>query len=509
MSIPRRRFVAGALGAAAGLRCGSGWAAQAVLAPRTAARGPDLVARDLDGGTVALARTDLADLAAGMRGPLLLATDPRYDGARRIWNGAFDARPALIARCSGQADVRRAVGFARTHRLLTAVRGGGHSTSGKSSCEGGLVIDLSPMQGVRVDPVARRAIVEPGTLLGALDHETAAFGLVTTAGTVSHTGAAGLTLGGGMGRVGRRFGLACDNLVAADVVAADGRRLRASETENTDLLWGLRGGGGNFGVVTAFEYRLHPMEPLVWGGVIAWPALRAREVLRVVADLSATAPDDVNLDPILVSPPGGPAVVLVEACCSGDHAAAERRLAPLRAIQGPLFDRLGPMPYVALQSANDAANPHGIRHYSKAGFVPALTEAVIDEVSQSFLGAAPGAFGYVFQQAGGQVNRVAADATAFPNRSSAYWIMVMANWSEPAEDESRKAAARAAWKGLEPHTRGFYVNSATERDDADVRSNYGANHARLVALKDRYDPGNQFRLNVNIKPSTATRPDPA
>lgn len=506
MQIRRREFTAAALGAVAAFPFHRAWSAAAAAPPRTAAREPDLLARDLDGGEVALARADVADLAAGMRGALLLADDAQYEPARHLWNGIFDWRPALIARCTGQADVRRAVEFARAHRLLTAVRGGGHSTSGKSSCNGGIMIDVSPMQGVRVDPEARRAWVEPGTLLGQLDHESTAFGLATTAGTVSHTGAAGLTLGGGMGRLGRRFGLACDNLVAAELISADGRRVRASETENPELLWGLRGGGGNFGVVTQFEYRLHRLNPMIWGGVIAWPAAQAREVLRQVVELAQAAPDDVNLEPILVTPPGAPPMVIVEVCCSGEHAAAERRFAALRGFGKPLVDRLGPMPYVALQAANDAANPHGIRHYSKAGFVPTVTEALIDEIVQTFLGAPPRALGYVFQQSGGQINRVAADATAFPNRSSAYWVMVMANWMDPAEDESRKAAARAAWRRLEPHVRGFYVNSATERDDAEVRSNYGANHARLVALKDRYDPGNQFKLNVNIKPSAAAIP---
>ena len=508
MKIDRRGFVTSAAGAAVMLPFARAWST-ATSTSRTAARGPDLQARDLDGGEVLLARADLDDLAAGLRGALLFADSAQYDSARHIWNGAFDWRPALIARCTGQADVRRAVEFARAHRLLTAVRGGGHSTSGKSSCDGGLMLDLAPMQGVRVDPQARRAFVEPGTLLGQLDHETTAFGLVTTAGTVSHTGAAGLTLGGGFGRIGRRFGLACDFLFDAAPVTADGRRVRAGESANPQLLWGLRGGGGNFGVVTAFEYRLHPMNPMIWGGVIAWPVARAREVLRTVAELSLTAPDELNLDPLLVTPPGAPPMVVVEICASGDHATAERRVAPLRALGQPSMDRLGPMPYVALQSANDAANPHGIRHYSKAGFLPKLTEGLLEDVVQVFESAPPGMLTLVFQQSGGAINRVAADATAFPNRDNAYWLMVMSNWLDPAADEAHKAAARAGWKRLEPHTRGFYVNSATERDDAAVRSNYGANHARLVALKDRYDPGNLFRLNVNIKPSAAAKPGAA
>lgn len=268
----RRQFIG------AGLTVAVSWPFRGFASTASATR--DLPAKSLDGGDVLLRGKDVDDFAAGLRGELLLPTHADYDKVRRLWNASFDRRPALIARCSGAADVARAVTFAREHSLLTAVRAGGHSFSGKSSCNGGLMIDLQPMRGVRVDPVARRAWLETGSQLGHLDHETLPFGLATPTGTVSHTGAAGLTLGGGFGRLGRRFGLACDNVASFDVVTADGRFRRANEREHPDLNWGLRGGGGNFGVVTTIEYRLHPLNPIIYGGNIMWPAAQARDVLR-------------------------------------------------------------------------------------------------------------------------------------------------------------------------------------------------------------------------------------
>jgi FAD/FMN-containing dehydrogenase len=356
------------------------------------------------------------------------------------------------------------------------------------------------MQGVRVDPVARRAYVQAGTLLGQLDHECAAFGLVTTAGTVSHTGAAGLTLGGGFGRVGRRFGLACDNLLAADVVSAGGKRLRAEDSADADLLWGLRGGSGNFGIVTQLEYALHPMEPVILGGRIAWPIAQARDVLRLIADLHAAAPDELNIEPILVSPPGAPPMIMVEVCWSADHAIGEQRIAALRRFGKPLFDQVGPMRYVDLQAANDVVNPHGVRHYGKAGFLPELNDAAIDAILDVFDATPPGNVNFIFQSSGGAIARVPVTATAFPNRASPWWLMLGANWSSGADSERKLGIARAAWKGVEALTRGFYVNSIDDRADAEFRGNFGANYDRLVALKKRYDPGNQFRLNANIKP---------
>ena len=312
----------------------------------------DVPAKSLAGGETVLPGSAIEALAASLRGEVLLAGSQDYDRTRRVWNASFDKKPALIARCTGASDVQQAVAFAREHQLLTAVRAGGHSYSGKSSCDGGLMIDLQPMQGVRVDPETKRAYLQSGSLLGQLDHECAAFRLATTAGTVSHTGAAGLTLGGGLGRLGRRFGLACDNAASFDIVTADGRFLRANDKENPDLYWGLRGGGGNFGVVTSIEYRLHDMDPVILGGTIVWPLAQARDVLRYYRDIAVDAPDVVNLAPVLYSEPDGP-VIEIEVCWSGDHAQGEAWLKKLRAFGKPTRDDIAPMPYVAIQSSGD------------------------------------------------------------------------------------------------------------------------------------------------------------
>ena len=297
------------------------WPARSLLA-QIAAAGGELAAKTLTGGATPRSAADVEALGAALRGRLILPGQTDYDGARRVWNAMIDRRPALIARCASPSDVMQVVNFARERQLLTAVRCGGHSASGKSTCDGGIVIDLSPMQGVRVDPVAKVARVEGGALLRHLDRETRAFGLVTTAGTVSHTGVGGLTLGGGLGRVGRRFGLACDNLRSVDVITAAGKLVTASETENADLLWGLRGGGGNFGVATSFEFALHPMDPMVLAGDLAWPYERAREVMRFYAEFSASAPDELNTDLSTFTTPDGQMMIGSEVVWSADHDSA-------------------------------------------------------------------------------------------------------------------------------------------------------------------------------------------
>ncbi len=449
---------------------------------------------------LSLRGTDLNDLAKSLRGEVLLPSAPGYDAARRIWNGMFDNRPALIVRCAAPADVVRAVEFAHGHRLLTAVRAGGHSLSGKSTCDGGIVIDVSPMQEVQIDPCHGIAHVEGGALLRHLDRAALAHGLVTTSGTVSHTGAAGLTLGGGLGRVGRRFGLACDNLKSVDLVTADGRLITASNEENADLFWGLRGGGGNFGIATAFEYELHSMNPTILGGAIAWPIAQAESVLRLHADLSLEAPDELNLDAAMVATPDG-ALILIEACWSGDMARGEKALAPLRAFGRPAFDRIAPMPYLDLQSGSDGKLAHGIRFYGKSGFVDALTSRRIHQCIEVFESAPPGSFSIVFQHGGGAISRKPVSASAFPNRGSNYWIMLSKSWTDPAEDAWRLETLRAAWRSLEPLTQGFYVNAYTDDQRSRVAANYGPNYPRLQRLKRKYDPDNLFRLNANILPA--------
>jgi FAD/FMN-containing dehydrogenase len=493
----RREFLSSAAAVAALLPARHVFAAQVANLERS--RG-ELLTKTLDGADAVLRAADIEALAASVRGAVVLPGQPAYDGARRVWNGMYDKRPALIVRCTGAADVREAIRFARAHELLTAVRGGGHSFSGKSTCDGGIVIDLSSFDGVSVDPVARIARVDGGALLGQLDHETRAYGLVTTTGTVSHTGAAGLTLGGGFGRLSRRYGLACDNLRAIDVVTADGRFLRASDTENADLFWGLRGGGGNFGVATSFEYRLHPMNPVVLGGEIGWPAEQVADAFRNYVEFSKTAPDELNLDAFAFTP--GPAPMFaVEACWCGDHARGEQVLAPLRRFGKPAFDRIGPVEYVELQQVSDVGTAIGRRYYAKSAFLPDLTPGVVDDLCEAFL-AAPAALRYAIMvsEVTGAVARVAPDATAFPNRGTRYWLGLLANYTDPAEDEARMAIVRDAWKPIEPHTDGFYTNLISDVPDAKVRANYGDNYDRLVTVKNKYDPTNQFRLNANVLP---------
>lgn len=469
----------------------------------------DIRAIRLDGRDTTLPRSAVQELRAALRGRLLLPSNAGYDDARKLWNAMIDRRPALITRCAGAADVRAAVNFARAHDLLLAVRGGGHSTSGLSVCDGGLMIDLSPMRSVRVDPAARRARLEPGVLLGEFDREAQAFGLATTAGTVSHTGAAGLTLGGGFGRLGRRFGLACDNLTAVDLITADGELRHATENENPDLFWAVRGGGGNFGVVTSFEYRLHPVGPMIVGGWIQYPMAQARDVLRRFAEYAAEAPDELNADPALFVNREGQGLVSIEACYSGPPARAESALAPLRRLGKVLSDNVGPIPYVKLQASGDEGAAAGKSHYVKSGFLKEISAAAVEAVVEPFLERPAPPFAAALQQMGGAINRVPADATAFPHRATRHDLVLLSSWTDPALAEQRIAAARRYWDRVRPFTSGFYSNSYMTEDEARVRETYGTNYERLLTLKNRYDPQNLFRLNANIRPTAQTIGDTA
>ena len=487
----RRQFVG------AGLSLAAAWPLRGFAAARKGVG--EVAAKSLDGAELTLAGSSIEAFAASLRGDVLLRGDAGYDSRRRVWNGMFDRHPAVIACCTGASDVRRAVDFAREHRLLTAVRSGGHSVSGKSTCDGGLVIDLQQMQGVRVDPKAKRAYLHAGSRLGLLDHETAAHKLATTAGTYSITGAAGLTLGGGFGRLGRRFGLACDNVASFDVVTADGRFVQANDQENTDLYWGLRGGGGNFGVVTAIEYRLHPMDPTILGGYIAWPFDQARDAARHYRDLAMTAPEVVNLIPVWFWEGDSP-LFGVEICWSGEHGAGEEYVKKLRAFGKPADVSFEPMPYVEIQSWSDADAPVGIHAYAKNGFVGELTDDGIDLILDVFP-RTPGLYDIFMDHCGGAYSRVAADATAFPRRDMKFVLAIWSGWKSAEGADEKVAQMRAVWKELEPLTQGFYINyvgtdAAAPRD----RENYGPNYERLVALKAKYDPMNLFRLNANVPP---------
>jgi len=473
------------------------------LAAAAASAARDIEARTLDGGEVILPQKAVNDFIGGLRGGALLPGQEGYEEVRRVWNGMVDRRPAIIARCAGAADVKGSVDFAREHRLLVAVRGGGHSISGQSVCDGGLMIDLAPMRWIHVDPKTRHATLGPGSLLADLDRESLAFGLVTTAGTVSHTGVGGLTLGGGQGRLQRIHGLACDNLVSAEMITASGELVRASERENRELFWGLRGGGGNFGIVTKFEYRLHPFDGTVLGGELLYRWEQAREVCDFYAEFSQTMPDPLHLTIGMVSPTGGKPMVVMQACWAGDMARGERALAPVRQFTKPLADRIAPMPYLKLQTSNDVANSAGRNYYAKSGFLQRLEPAFLDELIGGYETSSGRATVAVIQRFGGAMARLPEDATAYPGRHAAYEALVLGGWNDATRNEAEVANLRGRWAHLAPHTSGFYTNTSGAEEQDRVRDNFGRLYTRLQRLKDRYDPGNVFRLNANVKPSAA------
>jgi FAD/FMN-containing dehydrogenase len=460
-----------------------------------------------------LAEGSVAELAAGMRGRVVRPTDSDYDQVRAIWNGAHDRYPALVAQCAGTADVIRAIEFARSEELRVAVRSGGHSIPGHSTVDGGIVVDLSPMQGIRVDPQRRVVRAEAGVTWASFDHETQAFGLATTGGLVASTGIAGLTLGGGIGWLMRKHGLAIDNLLAVDVVTADGRLVHASADENPELFWGVRGGGGNFGIVTSFEYRLHPVGPTVTSGAVFYPADAAGDVLRAYREWTETAPDETTtLVNLLTAPPApfipeewhGRPLVAVIGMHAGPADEAERALRPLRNIATPVADLFGPMPYVAMQSLIDPLWGPGASSYMKAGFLRGLDDAAIDTlIAQHATVTSPKTEIHV-QHLGGAVARVPADATAFGDRSAPFVLNIIAStFTDEGYDEAVDWA-QAAYGSLAPAlTGGAYVNFLSNEGNERVRAAYGpGTYERLVALKNEYDPANMFRLNQNITPST-------
>jgi FAD binding domain-containing protein/berberine-like enzyme len=459
-----------------------------------------------DGKEVTLKAADIRELAGKMRGKLLLAGDDGYDKARQVLNPAFDKHPALIAQPTGAADVEAAVAFARAYNLLVAVKCGGHSHSGQSTCERGMQIDLSAFRGVRVDPGARRAFVAGGTLLGQVDHEALAHGFVTPLGTVSHTGVGGLTTGGGFGRLARKYGMAIDNLESVDVVCGDGKLRRASAKENPDLFWGVRGGGGNFGVVTNFEFKLHPRERQVVAGEVVFPIARAREILSMWAEYAAGAPDELYVDPGLVQPPGGaPGIVSLEVCYCGPQKDAEKILAPVRKLGTPLKDTIAVKDYEQVQRSNDSDDNRSMGSYLKGGFITEVPDKLISAIVDGFPGS-PNRVTVLFaQHCGGAASRASEGATAFAQRDSLANMMTASAWLQGSEEPAAHMnASRKYWSTLEPFTRGFYVNDlAREATAKEIDSNYRGNHQRLVKVKQTYDPTNLFRLNANIKPTPA------
>jgi FAD binding domain/Berberine and berberine like len=453
------------------------------------------------GGDATLRGAILSDFKASLRGPLLLPGDDGYDHARSLWNGMIDKRPALIARCAGVADVIACVNFARANNVLVSVRGGDHSAAGTALCDGGLTIDLSAMKSVRVDPARRTVRAEGGTRWGDFDHATQAFGLATTGGTNSDTGIAGLTLGGGLGWLAGKYGLACDNLLAADVVTADGRLLTASATENQDLFWALRGGSGNFGVVTSFEYRLHRVGPVL-GGMVVHPFERARDVLRLYSDFSRGIPDEVNTIGALLTAPEGFRVAAIAVCYNGSLEEGEKVLRPLREFGPPLVDQIGPMPYAAVQNMMDATFPRGRHYYWKASLMNRISDDAIDAMIEDFA-AAPSPHTVVgFQQLGNAANRVGPDETAFSHRDAPYDFLMLSGWDDPSEADRNIQWTRELYRGIQPFLHGgIYVNAFAEDFEQGVKDAYRPRtYARLVSLKRTYDPTNFFRINPNIQP---------
>jgi len=460
-----------------------------------------------------LGEATIGELRAAVKGQIFTPDDDGYAEAAAVWNGAHDEhRPAIVVRCSGAADAIAAVGFARSTGLTIAVRGGGHSVAGFSTCDDGMVIDLSPINGVHVDPAARRATIGGGAVWADVDHETQAHGLATTGGLVSTTGVAGFTLGGGIGWTMRKFGLACDNLVAADVVTADGRLVHASESENADLLWGLRGGGGNFGIVTQFEFDLHPLGPMVYAGPLFYPADAAGDLLRAFRDWAPGAPDDVTAVVNLTSAPPlpvipeewhGKKVAVFVATSTGPLDEGAELVAPIRQVAEPIADLLGPMPYHVIQTLLDPLWPKGIQAYFKATNLARLDDGLIDRLCGVHL-ASPGPQCEVHvHQMGGAVGRVGDGATSFAERSMPFVLNAVTGWHDAEAGPAHRDWARAVVAAAADASTGrAYTNFLG--DPEATRTSYGPEtYDRLVALKDRYDPTNVFRLNQNIPPTGA------
>jgi FAD/FMN-containing dehydrogenase len=461
----------------------------------------------------ALRDEDVFSLKDNLRGELIQPGDAQYDLARRVWNGMIDRYPALIARCADTEDVIACVNFARDHKLPLAVRGGGHNAAGNATCDGGLVIDLSTMRAIVVDPQARTARAQGGATWADLDAATQAHGLATPGGAVSTTGIAGLTLGGGIGHLRRKHGLSCDNLMGAEVVLASGKVVRASATENADLLWGLRGGGGNFGVVTELEYALHPVGPEILFVLMMYPVEQAATVIPAWRDFMAIAPDELSCNGFFGSVPPAPMfpaelhgreVFGMSGMWCGDIAEGLEVIASLRQLAAPLLDATGPAPYVAAQSALDGLYPaHVLQHYWKSLYLHELNDAAIATMAV-WMARSPSPMSIADLWAmGGAANRVPADATAFGSRAAPFWLVFNTTWLDPAEAEANIAWTRGFWEAMQPFSNGaVYLNfpGLGEEGEQMVRASMGGNYERLAQLKAAYDPTNLFHLNQNVKP---------
>lgn len=460
---------------------------------------------------LALDEEVIVEFQRQLQGRLLTRADDGYDEARKVWNGLIDKHPALIAQCAGAADVIVAVDFARRREILLSVRSGGHNVAGQAVCNDGLVIDLSPMRAVRVDPIARTVQVQGGATLGDIDRATQPFGLAVPIGLVSATGIGGLTLHGGMGWLTRKHGLTIDNLISVEIVTADGRLRKASETEHPDLFWALRGGGGNFGIVTSFEFRAHPVGPQVWFLAPIYPIAQAKRVLHFVKDFATNAPEDLGLLAVLWSAPNEEPVprehrqepvIIVAGCYSGPFETGEQVIKPLREITDPIADLSGPMPFERVQTFLDADYPDGLLYYWKSAYLKELREEPIDLLIDH-AAARPSLLSSLdiwFLQ--GALNRVPADRTAFARRDMNYLIGIEANWTDPEQSDANFAWARGAFADMQPYAHGAYLNFPGFMEDGDklLQGAYEANYERLLAIKTKYDPDNRFHGALNIVP---------
>jgi len=497
----RRSFIQTSVAAAvaASLPSASAFAeAVAILSEVTG----DTIAVSGSGEEIVLEQSAVKELSDSLRGRLLLPGQEGYDQARHVINPTIDKFPALVVQPTGAADIMSAVTFARERNMLLAVKCGGHSFAGKSTCDGGMQIDLSSFRNARVDPFSRTAYVAGGSLLGEMDHESMALGLVTTAGTVSHTGVGGLTLGGGFGRVGRRFGLALDNVKSVEIVTADGKLRRASADENPDLYWGVRGGGGNFGVVTSFEFELHPMQREVIGGNIIFPLSELRSVLNFYSQHIATAPDDLYMDLIVASEAGSTdGIVMLNVCYSGPADKADSVLDPIRKAGSVVInDGITRVDYVALQRSGDNADPRN-GSYLKSGFINEFPAKLVDQIVENYEAIPERGTYFFFQHSGGAIGRVAPDATAFAHRKSIAAMFGVVDWPLVESPAEHVAYIKAFWKDFEPYTDGWYTNEIADQSSQAVSANYQGNFERLLRVKNEYDPTNLFRLNANVKPT--------
>jgi FAD/FMN-containing dehydrogenase len=462
-----------------------------------------------DATITSLAESSIAGLQGSLRGELLQPGADGYDAARKVFNGMIDRHPRLIARCADVADVITAVNFAREHGLILSVRGGSHSVTGFAVCDDGLVIDLSGMKGIRVDPTKRTARAEGGCTWGDFDHATHAFGLATPGGLLSTTGVAGLTLGGGFGYLTRRYGLTCDNLISVDVVTADGQLLTASAEENADLFWGVRGGGGNFGIVTSFEFMLHPVS-MVYGGPVFFPIEQSGDVMRFYRDFIAQAPEELSaFFGFHIAPPApfvpehlhGVTACAIVSCYTGPMDKAEEAVKPIREFGTPTLDLMGPLPYPALNSLFDALLPSGLQHYWKADFVNELTDEAI-AVHQEYGPRVPNFLSQMhLYPLDGAVQQVGNDETAYSYRDARFVHIIAGVDPDPAAMPAHTAWVRDYWSALHPLSAGGgYVNFLMDEGEDRVKATYRENYERLAALKDKYDPANLFHMNQNIKP---------